>query len=42
MEENANKRHLSALMLILLRVELCILSMFMCFNQNLVLIAEPC
>ena len=39
MEDNANTLHLSALILIPLRI-LCMLSVLMCFYQNLVLVAE--
>ena len=40
MEENANNCILSAQILIPLRVSLCMLSVFMCFYQNLVLVTE--
>ena len=40
MEGNANKLHLCAPILIPLCMKLCILSVFVCFYQNLVLVAE--
>ena len=40
MDESENKLHLSAPIIIPLHVQLCILSMFMCFYQNLVLVTE--
>ena len=39
-EENAKNCILSAAILIPLCMHLCMLSVFMCFDQNLVLIAE--
>ena len=40
MEENAKKCILSAPILIPLHVKLCMMSVFMCFYQNLVLVAK--
>jgi len=40
MEENVNKLHINAQILIPLHVQLCMLSVFMYFYQNLVLVAE--
>ena len=39
-EENANNFHFKCTILIPLRVQLCMLSVFMCFYQNLVLVTE--
>ena len=40
MEENANTLYLGVQILIPVHVQLCILSVFMCFYQNLVLVTE--